>query len=243
MNNLETAPQDTISAIEKQYSRSVCCGIYGLRNKHNNKWYVGQTVQPFNDRWLTYKRLECKQQPKLFAALIKYGYDSFEKIVLEMCPRDKQVLNQRETYWITEKDSVENGYNVLSIGGTSGMFGRSHSEESRRKISEKKKGKSFSDSHRKGISRGWITRKLRPDGGIPESAKIKLSIAHKGRALSEKHKQKLRVPKSPEHRQKIAEANRIRNAKLRGTLQTPELVARRVAAWKASRIAKQLLQQ
>jgi group I intron endonuclease len=242
MSNQEIVPQDTINETEKEYSRSVCCGIYGLRNKINNKWYIGQTVQPFRDRWMVYKRLHCYHQPKLLAALTKYGYNNFEKIILELCPRDENILNTKETYWITDKDSVNNGYNIIAIGGTCGMLGKSHTEETKIKMSNAKRGKPFSDSHKKGISNGWVLRRLRPDGGIPESARKKISASHMGKSLSEEHKEKLRVPKSPEHRRKIADANRIKNAKNIGKKLSDSHKQNLKDAWKKRKETKSLLQ-
>ena len=44
--------------------------IYRLTNKINGKMYHGQTIEEdINDRWKHYKRLQCKRQPKLYAAL------------------------------------------------------------------------------------------------------------------------------------------------------------------------------
>jgi len=111
-------------------------GIYGLTNKITNKWYVGQTINDIADRWGDYKRMNCKGQPKLYRALRKYGYENFEKIILEECPADRYILNERETFWILEKNSVKNGYNC-NEGGTAAtppMLGKKHSEEAKEKI-------------------------------------------------------------------------------------------------------------
>ena len=241
MNKPEIALQNTINDTEKQSSRSVCCGIYGLRNKITNKWYVGQTTQPFRDRWLVYRRLGCVHQPKILNALKKHGYDNFEKVILELCPRHSTTLNEREEFWIAHYDSVDNGYNTISIPTKPPMLGRSHTEETKTKMSLMKIGKPHSEQHRKGISDGWKLRRLRDDHGIPESARIKLSVAHKGKRLSDEHKQKLRKPKSAEHKQKIAQANRTRAALLRGTKQSPEFIKTRMDAIKRNRELKRVL--
>lgn len=243
MNSPTNAQNDTTNETEKPLSRSVCCGIYGLKNKITGKWYVGQTTQPFRDRWLTYKRMKCKSQPKIYNALIKYGYDTFDKIVLELCSNDPKILCEREKYWITQHDSVNNGYNVIGDPTQSPMSGRFHSEETKSKMASSKMNKAFSDEHRKAISAGWILRKIHNPQGLSNEAREIISAAHKGKSLSEEHKSKLRKPKSEEHRQKIAAANKIRNAQSKGKKQSPDHIKKRVEAWKSSRAAKASLPQ
>lgn len=76
-------------------------------------------------------------------------------------------------------------------------MGKTHSDVSRQKISQSKTGVSPSPEARRKMSEAKIG-KNHPNFGktTPESVKQKISIAQKGRAFSEEHKQKLRVPKS-----------------------------------------------
>jgi group I intron endonuclease len=129
-------------------------GIYGLYNTLTGKWYVGQSVGIFN-RWnIAYKGLRCKSQVKIYRALLKYGYEAFEKVVLETCDDVDWILDYREMYWMRHLDSVKNGYNLKS-GGSRGK----HSDESRRKLSDSLRAhykshppKPMSAEHRKKIS-------------------------------------------------------------------------------------------
>lgn len=115
---------------EKQSVKKECIGIYGLRNKINNKWYVGQSIYSIASRWKVYHKPDrCKGQTKLYNALKKYGIDNFDKIILEECLPDRQILDSREDYWIRNYDSVENGYNCR-YGGANGKM----SKESIQKI-------------------------------------------------------------------------------------------------------------
>ena len=117
---------------EKQSVKKECIGIYGLKNKINNKWYVGQSIYSIKSRWKEYHRPDrCKGQTKLYKALKKYGIDNFDKIVLEECLPDRQILDSREDYWIRNYDSVENGYNCR-YGGANGKM----SKESVQKIKD-----------------------------------------------------------------------------------------------------------
>jgi group I intron endonuclease len=96
-------------------------GIYGLQNKLKpDKWYIGQSLDIYN-RWKNaYLKLKCKAQPKIYNVIRKYGYDAFNKIVLEECPKDKLILLDRENYWIFQKNSIENGYNLIKGRCSSG---------------------------------------------------------------------------------------------------------------------------
>lgn len=93
--------------------------IYCYTNKINNKKYVGQTNNPerrqrehksnaFNEKSVNYGSVFHK-------ALRKYGWENFNYEILEEVNGD---ANDREKYWIKEKQSLvsENGYNILEGG-------------------------------------------------------------------------------------------------------------------------------
>jgi len=181
-------------------------GIYGLRNKTNNKWYVGQSVD-IESRWGEYRLLRCQSQPKLYNALLKYGYDGFEPQLLEEC--DVASLPDKEAYWVKVKDSVKNGYNCKS----GGFMGGKHSEETKEKLRQMALGRKCSEEtkakHREWrptteqkekISKALIGNQYRK--GIPhkEETKAKVSASLKGR------------PKSPETREKMRLARLKYNA-------------------------------
>lgn len=72
--------------------------IYLHRNKLNGKCYVGQTCEsdPIN-RW----RIDgsgYKTQPCFYRAIIKYGWDNFEHIILEK-DLTAEAANEKECYW------------------------------------------------------------------------------------------------------------------------------------------------
>lgn len=110
------------------------CGIYGIHNLANGKWYVGKAVD-IEKRWASHRwslSAGKGESDHFLSAWRKYGTDAFEWVILELCaPCD---LNQRETFWIAEKDSFRNGYN-RTLGGDGGT-GRIQSEEEKRKRSE-----------------------------------------------------------------------------------------------------------
>lgn len=85
--------------------------IYEIKNKINGKSYIGQhSSNELGSYWGSGKLIK--------RAIEKYGIENFERTILEKCS-NKNELNEREIYWIKEKNSINTGYN-LTEGGTGG---------------------------------------------------------------------------------------------------------------------------
>lgn len=85
--------------------------IYEIKNNINGKIYIGQhSSNELYSYWGSGKLIKY--------AIDKYGIENFERTVLEKC-FTKDELNEREKYWIKEKNSIIYGYN-LTEGGTGG---------------------------------------------------------------------------------------------------------------------------
>ena len=108
-----------------------CTGVYIFKNKINGKCYIGSTVMSFKKRFNhhVYHLRENKHKNSHFQnAWNKYGEDSFEFNILEICPKDKCL--EREQYhldtllfaqeYINKKSDkfLKLGYNInpLSTG-------------------------------------------------------------------------------------------------------------------------------
>lgn len=123
--------------------------IYLRTNRINGKKYVGQvTTKRFKARQAEWK---CLKQPYagnvINNARKKYGIDAFDFEILKECKDDE--LNQWEMHYIKELNTkVPYGYNMTD-GGNSVC---SHSEETRKKISDAHKGIKFSEEHKRHIS-------------------------------------------------------------------------------------------
>lgn len=127
-------------------------GIYIIQNSLNNKVYVGQSID-IRNRWWHHRyhlRKNTSDCSHLQRAWNKYGEEVFVFKVIEECPKD--LLNAREIFWIEQFDSVNNGYN-LNYGGGS-QRGWKMTEEQRLALSEKLKGRVFTDEHRANMSIG-----------------------------------------------------------------------------------------
>lgn len=124
----------------------------------SGKLYIGQTIDLVR-RKSKYRRLSCKQQPKIYNSLLKYGWENHIFEIIEKVEFvDKSILNEREIFWIKEFNSFEDGLN-LTAGGDS----KEISEETREKIRLSKlgktspnKGKKMSDEQKKKISKKML---------------------------------------------------------------------------------------
>lgn len=147
--------------------------IYKIINLKNGKIYIGKTTQSLKRRFNQHisRALSNEERLKhiyLYSAIRKYGKESFSIELIEEVK--KELLNQREEWWIkfyktTEK---ENGYNLTGGGdGGTNMLPSTikkiketknkngtwlHSEETKRKISTSHKGKKFSEEHKRKLS-------------------------------------------------------------------------------------------
>ena len=112
--------------------------IYKTTNTINSKIYIGQDTKN-NSKYLGSGILLKK-------AIKKYGKEIFIKEILEKCI-DKNMLDEREKYWIQHYDSRNPniGYNI-AYGGE-GVIGLKHSDETKEKISKIHKGKKLSKKH------------------------------------------------------------------------------------------------
>jgi group I intron endonuclease len=93
--------------------------IYQIRNKINDKKYIGMTTRDLNIRKKEHQKVYNDPESrmynfKIYNAMRKYGFDNFEFSILEEC--DKAILEEREKYYIELYNTRKNGYNE-ALGG------------------------------------------------------------------------------------------------------------------------------
>lgn len=138
------------------------CGIYGIHNIVNDKWYVGQSIN-IELRWKHHTwALNGEYHPNrhLLRSWKQYGASSFEFIILEECDSDN--LNYREKHWINKLNSFTSGYNqceggdvpigrivpdelklaesISRQGSGNPFYGKQHTEEWKKQMSKRQRG-------------------------------------------------------------------------------------------------------
>ncbi len=117
--------------------------IYCIENKTSGKKYVGQTKQTLNRRWLGHVHSSEKARSAIHKAICSYGKDNF--LIYEIDRGETQEsLDRKEHLWIdTLNTMTPHGYNLK----TGGLEGSVYTEESRKKMSEARKGKYAGENH------------------------------------------------------------------------------------------------
>ena len=222
-------------------------GIYGFRNKLNNKWYIGQSIN-IERRYKQHLKIIDNIPTHLFDYQLKeIGIENFEFVILKEC--SKEDLNEYEKYYIKLYKSNINGYNKTKGGKcypdnykyyehhleavknswtderrkkhseqqkivqkrfyesergkecakhhSLVLTGRKLSEETKKKMSETRKGHLVSDETRLKISQKLTGRE------ISKETKKRLSESHKGRSPGNKG-----IPMSEAQKQLLSSLNK-----------------------------------
>lgn len=161
--------------------------LYKTTNLINGKIYIGaHKSKRQDDPYLGSGKF-------LIRAIEKYGVENFQKTILEyfdnaesMYAREKEIVNEEflsrsDVY--NAKHGGEGGFDWINQNGIGGFKGRTHSEETRKKLSLALIGRKRPDLSELNKNRA------------PESWKKhgeSMSKALKGKRKSEEHKQKIR---------------------------------------------------
>lgn len=129
-------------------------------------------------------------QQKFANAILKYGWDAFDHVIIEIVFSEIEADKLEQTL-IDKYDSINNGYNTF-IGGN---LNHSHTEETKKKISDSNKGRIIPENIRKSHSKVMKNRKL--------SNETKEKISKSLRKFYKNNKLKKR---SKEHSKKISES-------------------------------------
>lgn len=181
--------------------------IYKIVNTVNGKVYIGQTIQAggFNARYRG--NLSNTTNGHLKASIEKYGLESFKVIEVYDVAFSKEELDIKEQLYIKQYKSYEPqyGYNK-ELGGANG----SPTEETRKKLSRAKIGKTPSEETRKKLSRA---NKGKKKVCFTEETRKKMSEANRGKIISVETRKKISETNKvrmnrPEIKKKISETNK-----------------------------------
>jgi len=159
-------------------------GIYKITNP-KGRVYVGQAID-LEKRKTQYKRYSCKNQVRLHASIVKYGFSEHIFEVIEECKVED--LNTRERYW-------QEIYSVIGEGGLNCKLQSTvelraiYSDESKKKRSKSHIGEKQEASR--------IQKRAEANTGKKrtQEQKSRISAALRGVLKTEAHKLALRVPK------------------------------------------------
>jgi len=145
--------------------------IYKATCISTNKSYIGFTSD-FLQRKRSHKNNAFKQSNRVsifYNAIRKYGWENFTWEILYKSNDKDFCLSIMETYLINKYNTLSpNGYN-LKLGGDGGEL----TEDSRKKISDRMKGKKLSEDHIENLRLSHLGKKL------SEETKRKIGIALK----------------------------------------------------------------
>lgn len=182
---------------EEKYSKDI--GIYKIENTKSGGVYIGQTTECFQRRyWLHRWKLTngIHDNLHLQRSFNKHGSDVFEFSVIEIT--DIESINNREKYWIEYYKTIGHCYNIQDGGqperlcdyistearkrvgqkNRERLIGSKFSEETKKKMSESRKGKrvyrkndSLTDAQARSIKQmlieGISTAEIQKRLGIP----------------------------------------------------------------------------
>jgi hypothetical protein len=139
-------------------------GIYKITSP-SNKIYIGQSWD-ISKRFSFYKGLHCKEQPRIYNSLLKYGIENHKfEILIELRKNiEQQYLDRYEQYFMNY--FRDKGFELMNLK-EAGSYGK-HLKETKEKISKSCKGIKKS-----------------------EETKEKISKSRKGMIFSEEHKNKI----------------------------------------------------
>lgn len=196
-------------------------GIYKITSP-SGSIYIGQS-KDIEHRFYRYRTAQCKKQPALYAAIMKYGSDNLLFEIIHELPIDvdRNEMDSLEELYIQQYKECR--FRLLNLTG-GGKTNKELSDDTRRRLSESAKGKKY-----------WLGRKHTPEAkekirkantgvvfteerlrNMSESLKGKPS-PNKGKKMSQESKDKIRkartgVKLSEEHRKKISEGLQRRKA-------------------------------
>lgn len=133
-------------------------GVYRILNLNNDHQYIGSAAD-LEKRWIRHRNDLMKNKhhsPYLQRAWNQYGERAFSFGPILFCSRPHLLMYEQIVL-----NSFKPEYNCAK-NTFAPMLGLNHSDEAKLKMSESRRGKKFSDSHRANIAKSKIGKKRKP---------------------------------------------------------------------------------
>lgn len=195
--------------------------LYIIKNRINDKVYIGITTQKLRKRWTTHLRDAKIRNNHLYRAMRKYGIENFWIEPLgyyttwsDLCAAERDT--------IAAFDSLHNGYN--STRGGEGTLGRQLSTKGKLAISQAQKGRTS------GIP-------------LPEDTKVKIRESVKAYLEDPNNQKKIleRIESTRGRKQSAETKAKIANA-LRGHMVSEETRLKQKLAWQKRKIERRSIE-
>ena len=167
----------------------------------NGKRYIGITCRKPEKRWKN--GIGYKKGTAFRGAIDKYGWNDIQHNILfnDLTEKEAKWLENYLIcyYWTFVGFNDSKGYN-MTLGGE-GSVGIEPSEETRKKMSESRKGKQFSEEHRRKISESRKGKHFSEEHrrNISESQKGENNHNY-GKHFSEEHRRNISESQKGKHR-------------------------------------------
>jgi hypothetical protein len=203
--------------------------VYIWFDRKNRRYYVGSHWGTEDDGYIcssNWMRTTYKRRPQ-----------DFKRRIVKRVYSDRDALLIEETRYLSMIKDHELGVRYYNFnnkawdsGGSKRWRGNHHTDEAKRKIGDRHRGKTITEEHKRAV--GEATRKRQTGRSTPEETKRKIGEANRGRVMSDEARarmsqgqkgKKIVNRKSPatfseEHRRRLSEATKKRWAAKRGEI-------------------------
>ena len=183
--------------------------IYLHRNKINGKVYIGQTCQKPEKRW-NYGH-GYKNCPRFYSAIVSYGWNNFEHIILENNLTSDEA-NEKEQYYIKKYNSQnpDLGYNLTEGGSSLSEYWKTPEH---RELQSQNKKLYFKEHPDKKIENDMHLKEIAQKSAKIRSEKMKENYANQGGLfhLNESRKKRIKCVETNEIFTSLSEASKKYN--------------------------------
>lgn len=166
-------------------------GIYKITSP-TGKIYIGQSID-IKKRFSSYRRLNCKSQPRLLASLKKHGHENHCFEIIHICEKTELPTKEKHFVDLYQTFNSKHGLNIRDGGGNCANL----SYEQKKKISNSLRGVKHPEERVEKNRLGQIGKKM------SEDSKKKMSLNSSKSMLGKHHSEETKMKLSESHKGQI----------------------------------------